>query len=266
VIFEIGTSVIIPTFNRPQWAAELVAQLVAQQGCGGGLEILLVNDNGDPGVFDLARAEVAGSNVELRCFDTGYDGFGAGLARNVGIAHARYIISLFLDDDVMVPPGLVARHQSTAEACLRLGRIDSLLSTEAGDEVVEDRRRVLTGHDGLVTGDLFPAMGLLHGGHFSVPTPLARELGGFDLEFLDEEEEDTDFGARAIMAVKKLYILASARVLHRGLDSYTLRERGLAGGTDLPRRARERFLERQQFIVNGGEDYFLGESWKQYQR
>jgi glycosyltransferase involved in cell wall biosynthesis len=263
---EIGTSVIIPTFNRPQWAAELVTQLVAQRGYGGGLEVLLVNDNGDPAVFARARAAVAGSSVELRCFDTGYEGFGAALARNVGIAHARYIVSLFLDDDVMAPPGLVSRHQSTAEACLRLGRIDSLLATETGDEVVEDRRNLLRGHDGLVDDNLFEAMGLLHGGHFSMPTPLARKLGGFDVEFLDEEEEDTDFGARAIMAVKKLYILASARVFHRGLDSYTLRERGLPGGTDLPRRVGERFMERKQIAVNGGEDYFRGERWQQYQR
>jgi glycosyltransferase involved in cell wall biosynthesis len=93
----------------------LVAQLVAQRGYGGGLEILLVNNNDDPSVFALAREAVAGSNVELRCFDTGYKGFGAALARNVGIAHARYIVSLFLDDDVMAPPGLVSRHHGGLE-------------------------------------------------------------------------------------------------------------------------------------------------------
>ena len=259
-----GTSIIIPTFNRPQWAAELVGQLVAQQEHSGGLEILLVNDNGDTAVFDHARAAAKGSEVALRCFDTGYEGFGVALARNIGLAFARYGLCLFLDDDVIAPPQLVSRHQSTADSCLRLGRIDSLVTTDEGEQVVEDRRDILKQHDGSVT-EINQCLGMLHGGHFSVPTALAMVLGGFDEEFLDEEEEDMDFGARAILATKQLYVLASARVLHRGLDSFSLRERGMSGGRDLPRLANERFQTRGNLVVNGGPEHFLGDRWKQFQ-
>tara|TARA_Y100001968_G_C19442560_1_gene763368 strand:+ start:932 stop:1726 length:795 start_codon:yes stop_codon:yes gene_type:complete len=264
-VHELGASVIIPTFNRAEWVSELVSQLCNQEKRVGGLEILLINDNGNPDVFRSARAAAEGTDVDLRCFDTGYAGFGACLARNIGIAFARYALCVFLDDDVTVAKDLIFRHQSSAMPCLRIGRIDSLISKDGQEEILPDRRQILHGEDGHLS-DVTPALGQLHGGHFSIPTALAVALGGFDEAFLNEEEEDLDFGARAMMATQQLVILASAVVLHRGLDSFSLRERGEPGGNDLPRRGRERFMERSAVIVNGGQSYFEGPRWASFQR
>jgi hypothetical protein len=259
-----GASVVIATCDRPRSAAALVREVVGQRGLAGALEILVVNDAGDASVFDAVAEAAAGSGVPLRCFDTEHvSGFGVVLARNIGLRFARCATTIFLDDDVAVGRDLVARYQRAPEG-LRLGRIDFAVELAGRQLVVPDRRDILHGADRAVE-PVGAYLGYLWSANFALPTLLGLAIGGFDEAFLDENEEDMDFGARAMLAGRRLVAVPSARALHHGPDDLLRHQLGLPV-SDRPRRAQERFARRGHLVVNGGEAYWRGPRWERFRR
>jgi len=98
-------SVVIPTVGRPEAARRCLEALAAEHDEGSALEVLLVDDTPP----EDARAPIelpAGLPVAL----LRSHGAGAGAARNLGAAAARTDVLLFLDDDLVARPGLVAAH------------------------------------------------------------------------------------------------------------------------------------------------------------
>lgn len=263
IAHRVGASVVITTCDRPEGAAALLRSVLGQRGYRGGLEALVVNDHGDERVLDTVRAVAGGQLIPVRCFDTGYSGFGAVLARNIGLRFARYDTAIFLDDDVRVGEDLVARYQQAPEG-LRLGRIDFQVESDGAARIIEERRPILRGEDRVVE-DYLPFLGYLWGANFAVPTRLALVVGGLDEAFLDENEEDVDFGARLMLASRRLVVAPSARAIHLGPDSLLKWQLGLPFA-DRPRRAEARFQRRTHLVVNGGLDYWAGERWERCQR
>jgi glycosyltransferase involved in cell wall biosynthesis len=255
-----GVSVVVITFQRPRLAVRLVEQLLHQEEINGPFEILVVNDNGGPEVFDrLSRLRTGG--IPLRCFDTGYTGFGAALARNVGLRFARHETIVFLDDDVSVGPELVARYQQAPQG-IRLGCVDFVVEIDGERRVYPDRRRVLmTGADRLIESYM-PFLFLLWSANFCIPTAVGVRLGGFDEAFLDQGQEDSDFGARLIFATQRLVAVPSARAVHHGPDRQLRRLLGMPV-TMRPERAGERLRARGGVEANGGLAYWRRPKWQQ---
>jgi GT2 family glycosyltransferase len=253
-----GVSVVVTTFKRPALAVQLVHQLLGQQHLHGPMEILVVNDNGGPEVFDRLSTLPTGS-IPLRFFDTGYAGYGPALARNAGLRFARYDTIVFLDDDVSVGADLLARYQQ-APPGIRLGRVDFAVAINGTRRIYGDRRTVLmSGGDRLIRPD--PAyFFLLWSANFCIPTSVGLTLGGFDEAYLDEGEEDCDFGARLMFATQRLVAVPSARAVHDGPD---LRLQKLLGMPviERPGRAAERVRALRSLEPNGGMAYWQDEKW-----
>lgn len=250
-----GLTVVVTTFNRPESAASLVRS-IATQRVDVPVELLVVNDGGPRAVFDAVRAVSASFGGEIRLFDTGYAGYGLALARNVGLRHARYDVTVFLDDDMEPCADLLARYLEAPEG-VRMGRIDLVFEDDYGRHVRPDRRVALRGPDRvLAPWERFA--GFMWGGSCAVPTEVALAIGGFDERHLDHGEEDLDFSVRAVHATHAPVAVPSARALHAGGRTPT----GIVGFESRPRSGPpgKRPGDTGE-VVNGGVRYWLGDRW-----
>lgn len=102
----IELSVVIPTYNRRAILQRCLSALFAQRHPGGAWEIVVVDDGSSDGTADL----VAGLRAPCDLRIVRQANSGAGVARNHGARVARGRVLLFLDDDIVADPGLVAAH------------------------------------------------------------------------------------------------------------------------------------------------------------
>lgn len=103
-----SVSVVIPTYERKTVLEETVRALASQTAQP--LEVIVVDDGSKDGTSELLqrlRAELAGrlDLVPLR-----QPNLKQGRARNLGVAHARGELVLFLGDDTIPEPACVAEH------------------------------------------------------------------------------------------------------------------------------------------------------------
>ncbi len=101
-----GFSVIIPTFRRRRSLERVLEGLRFQQYPFEQLEVIVVNDGGDDGTAEMVKG--ADFPYSLRLLEQ--DNQGPAAARNLGVEEARGPFVLFLDDDVVPTPRLVAEH------------------------------------------------------------------------------------------------------------------------------------------------------------
>ncbi|HUU22887.1 MAG TPA: glycosyltransferase family A protein, partial [Phycisphaerae bacterium] len=101
-------SVIIPTFNRAPILGKCLEAL-AGQSCDGGLYEVLVADDGSS---DATRATVRdfAQRGSPRVRYLQQENSGANAARNRGIGLARGAILLFINDDTIATPDMLAEH------------------------------------------------------------------------------------------------------------------------------------------------------------
>jgi GT2 family glycosyltransferase len=98
-------SVVIPTFNRPDALPRTLAALAHQTL--GGFEVIVVEDAKN-------EAPVDGRNdLDMRVLRAEHAG--ASHARNTGWRAARHSVVLFLGDDIVAAPDLVAHHTALHE-------------------------------------------------------------------------------------------------------------------------------------------------------
>lgn len=117
----IELSVVIPTYNRWRILERCLSTVFAQREVGGAWEIVVVDDGSSDGTAD--RVMRLSAPCELRVVRQANQG--AGAARNHGTRLARGRVLLFLDDDMLARPGLVAEHRrahSEQRGIVGLGR------------------------------------------------------------------------------------------------------------------------------------------------
>ncbi|MBT6200754.1 MAG: glycosyltransferase [Acidiferrobacteraceae bacterium] len=258
---KMGISVVVTTYNRPFFLLNLVRQLLTQN-VERPVEILVVNDGGDPGVPEVLRSALGKSRFPVRLFDSGYQGYGLTLCRNIGIRHANYDQLVFLDDDLSIGASLLSCYSEAPEG-LRMGTVLQLTTVKNTTRLVADARGALLTGETRAIDDYRSYMGFLWGANFSIPTRYAMAVGGFDESFLDEGQEDMDFGARIIQFLDGFFVVPSASAVHLGVPQSLDAHNVNAGRTG---RMVERFCTRRSLIVNGGLSYWMQEKWSQYQR
>ncbi|MEJ7583473.1 MAG: glycosyltransferase [Acidimicrobiales bacterium] len=186
-------SVIIPTYNGAE-KLRLTLRALQVQSFPGRWEVIVVNnastDHTDEVVTELATAY----GVPLDLVHEPRPG--ASAARNQGARSARGGVLLFLDDDMIAPPDLVARHFETVTSNPRtwvLGQArypDRIRSTAFGR--FRDSLHALIVEDaGLVEVDSFAS------GNCSMPAEDLRLVGGYNEEFTTAALEDADLYVRA---------------------------------------------------------------------
>lgn len=100
-------TVVIPTYNRRDSVLELVQALRAQ--ADGGVEIVVVVDGSNDGTLEALRL-VQAQDSALVLVEQGNTGKRLATAAAVEVARGRVL--LFLDDDILPAPGLIAGHRA----------------------------------------------------------------------------------------------------------------------------------------------------------
>ncbi len=114
-------SIVIPTYCNPSTLAETIAALGHVDYPRDRYEIVVVDD-GSPVDARAQLPRLGGDAPRLRYVRVEHGG--PAKARNVGARAAQGEVLLFLDDDMIVPPELIARHLRTLDhfgACLVCG-------------------------------------------------------------------------------------------------------------------------------------------------
>ena len=104
-------SVIIPVYNRPDEARELLESLCAQT-CRD-FEVVIVEDGSAIPCKEVAEAYADRLDIHYYVKENG----GPGRARNYGVERARGEYVLILDSDAVLPEGYIAAGQTFGVDC-----------------------------------------------------------------------------------------------------------------------------------------------------
>lgn len=173
-------SVIVPTYNRAAMLRACLEALGRQTLPRAEFEVLVVID----GSTDDTPAVLAGMTTPyaLRVLSQAHGG--QHTARNAGIAAANGEFCLFLDDDVVADPGLVAEHLAAQRhhgGAVVIGRIDLDLPSGA-DAFVRTYAEGWRHHFAHLEATRSPGWMDFYGGNVSVPRSVLLALGGFTPE------------------------------------------------------------------------------------
>jgi GT2 family glycosyltransferase len=196
-----AVSVIVTTHKRPDALRRCVHALARQQPGTPPFELTVVNDSAKP-LDPLPGVAI---------IETG--GVGTGAARNAGARAARGELLLFLDDDLVPEPDLVARHAGAHDRgedrvaigyCAPRPRSRNLASLGAA-AWWEDHYRALRDAASLTFMDVLS-------GNMSVPRATFQRIGGFDPGL--RRREDWEWGIRALESGAQVVYEPAARAVH----------------------------------------------------
>jgi glycosyltransferase involved in cell wall biosynthesis len=186
-------SVVIPTHNKQDLLVRTLSALARQTLPGVEWEVIVVNDGSTDGTERvLAESELAKTH-RLQVVRPAQN-VGRAAARNLGLRHAAGRWILFLDDDILAPPQLLATHLSVLEANPGCGTIGHVTTAA---ELIDsphfhyiDSRGVAKIKTGVVPARYFVTQ------NAAVPRQPLLEIGGFDESFAAYGMEDMEVAFR----------------------------------------------------------------------
>ncbi len=174
----IDVSVVIPTFNRADQLERCLDALSAQSARAGSYEVVVVDDGSTDGTPLLLRSYRAPFALRIER----QENRGQPAALNRGIEIAAAPVCLFVDDDVVATPALVAEHfraQRDAGGAIGLGALRLRLESRGG--LARYFAAWWTEHYArLDEGTTIPDFWDCYSGNLSAPTHVLREIGSFD--------------------------------------------------------------------------------------
>ena len=174
----IDLSVVVPTYNRAWLLDGCLRALVAQVELEAELEVVVVDDGSSDGT--QAVLEHYASLLPLRFERQPNRGQPAALNRGIELARGR--ICLFLDDDVIAGPRLLAEHvraQREHDGAIALGNLSLQLPERAGG-LARYVGRWWAGQFGdFERGVRAPTFRSCYSGNISVPRSALLDAGGF---------------------------------------------------------------------------------------
>ncbi len=191
-------SVIVATYNRPDSLLRILGELSVQTCDPSRFEVVVVDDGSKEDSTVRVR-EVGFPRLSLRLHRQ--PNGGAARARQQGAELSRGTLMLFVDDDMQIPPGLVASHLAAhaghigQERRVVMGRLRS--APGLADMPLFERfyARMLDrfAHDVGQKDSTF-AGPEIYTGNLSLPRALFFAAGGFDVTF--GQIEDAELGVR----------------------------------------------------------------------
>lgn len=182
---SLRATVIVPVRDRPEHLRMTLEGLARQVGAE--FEVIVVDDGSQEPVRGVP------ADLILRT-----PGVGASAARNCGIDHAQGDILIFLDGDMLVQAGFVARHVEIHALTYPLVVCGARrhLPAEGRGALRRDSREVIFDIQSYACSVLGKPWSLSYSCNLSVPAHLARNLGGFDESFRGWGLEDLEFAYR----------------------------------------------------------------------
>jgi peptidoglycan/xylan/chitin deacetylase (PgdA/CDA1 family)/glycosyltransferase involved in cell wall biosynthesis/predicted TPR repeat methyltransferase len=105
---RLGLSVVVPTVGRHESLRRLLDSIAAQTASAGDFEVIVVDDGSSDGTAELLAEFDRAAPFRLKHLRQ--EGSGAAAARNRGVLNAAGTVVLFLDDDLVAAPDLLAEH------------------------------------------------------------------------------------------------------------------------------------------------------------
>jgi glycosyltransferase involved in cell wall biosynthesis len=186
-------SVIVPVYNGSRHLRRCIESLLAQQTTRE-FEIVISDDGSTDGSRDIV-----GSYRDARVRSVFHDNVGRGKNRNLGASQAKGDRLVFLDQDMLAAPDLLAKH---VDRLSRLGDTGIVVGCVPVAKACLQHTvgRYLAGKwerrlDALARNPADPF--LMQSGNFAVRHEFFDRLGGFDAGLEKYGAEDTDFFLRA---------------------------------------------------------------------
>jgi len=187
-------SVVIPTMNKVALLTRTLAALQIQKsGSVEPWEVVVVNDGSTDGTADFLAGQLRWQQPSLRVVSPPQN-VGRARARNLGAQAAQGRYLLFLDDDIVVPTGLVAAHLRVLGAGTGWGGIGYAVTAP---ELIDgphfrymDSRGAARLPAGAAPGRFFVTQ------NASVPRDAFLSIGGFDMGFAAYGFEDMEVAFR----------------------------------------------------------------------
>ena len=174
-----GLSVVIPTFNRADELRRCLHALTSQTASLDSFEVVVVDDGSE----DATPQLLSEYDPPFRLRAERQPNAGQPAALNRGIRAASGTWCLFLDDDIVADPGLVAEHLETQRregGVIGLGTLRLSLAGKEGGLARYFAGWWETHYRRLDEGSRVPDFRACYSGNLSAPTEALRKVGGFD--------------------------------------------------------------------------------------
>jgi glycosyltransferase involved in cell wall biosynthesis len=210
-------SVVVPTFNRRSGLARLLRALAQQTYPADQFEVVVVNDGSTDGTDALLRT----IQTPYRLHGLDQANAGPAAARNLGVQLARARIVVFLDDDVVPLPELLAAHaaaQGDADDLVVVGPMSPPTDWPRSVWVRWEERQLLKQYAAMESGRYPCTPRQFYTGNASAPRALLEAAGGFDDRF--KRAEDVELAFRMWSLGARFLFEPRADVLHYASRSF----------------------------------------------
>jgi GT2 family glycosyltransferase len=186
-------SIIIPTYNRLPRLLQVLDAIAGQTFQRDAFEVIVVSDGSNDGTDDCLNR----LRLPLNLTFASQDNRGPAAARNAGIALAKGDILLFIDDDVVPLPELVAEHMRIHRAAGKdLVVIGPMLTPphhRLGAPVRWEQAMLLRQYEAFATNSSWPTYRQFYTGNASLPARMLKQVGSFDERFRRAEDIELAF-------------------------------------------------------------------------
>jgi GT2 family glycosyltransferase len=209
---------VIPTFNRPDALPRTLAAIAAQHFDRERFEVIVVEDAKNEAPVDVdgqALASADGQALAIRVLRA--DEPGASHARNTGWHAAQHPVVLFLGDDILAAPDLLARHaalheQNPGDDVGVLGHVEWAKELKRSAFMVWLDHGIQFNYPSIHGTAAGP--GHLYTANVSLKRAALERVGGFDAANFPFLYEDIDLGIRLFEHGFRLIYDKDARAEH----------------------------------------------------
>jgi GT2 family glycosyltransferase len=192
----VSASVVVPTYNRIARLKRVIAGLEAQQVPGAEFEVIAVSDGSTDGTDEYLRSLKPSFAVKALAQPNS----GVAAARNLGLDAAEGDLVLFLDDDVVPSPALLAEHLRLHRCgdpkLVVLGPMLTPPDFKMAPWVRWEQAMLAKQYRAMIEGKWAPTARQFYTGNTSLRRELLAETGGFDPSF--RRAEDVELAYRLV--------------------------------------------------------------------
>jgi GT2 family glycosyltransferase len=190
-------SIVVPSYNRAASLRRLLESLSRQTYPRDRFEVLVVDDGSTDGTVEYVRRLTV--PYTLRLVEQAHGG--PSLARNTGVERAQGSVILFIDDDVVPVPELIAEHVAARNGAPNTVVVGPMLPPTdwpRGAWVRWGERHLQEQYDAMVAGKWSCSPRQFYTANVSVPRDRFLECGGFDTSFKRNEDQELGFRLHAL--------------------------------------------------------------------
>lgn len=181
-------SIVIPTYNRLDRLRYVLQALEQQTISLDQFEVVVISDGATDGTQSYLETLQTPLNLTVVTQPNG----GPASARNNGVAHASGEVVLFVDDDVVATPQLVAEHlrchEESAEDLVVIGPMLTPDDFQMLPWVRWEQDRLLDQYNAMQNGNWSPTARQFYTGNSSLSRAQIIAAGGFDERFRRAED------------------------------------------------------------------------------